>query len=307
MQVQRKFNVNAVNQTNLSIYSLLVSENTEILYIGCGLWDRENMPHTNFVKNKTPGGVFQINSRNGRIIHSTKNLENIVYPLVPSPWKGFFIGCRTGAAYHMNYDMKVQQIGSYGEGIYGVTYSPSLEQFIIGGRNGKLYCLNKQWYTLHEFLVANNRLWNLCLDYDDTYVWVSSYNKRLYKVHVPTGRIVFEENLGSGAITFSSLLSDGTLAIGSMGKKINLLKSEKVIRTIQVKSPVCFLIDIPELKYFLATGYKGQVWVFDYDGEKVDELLMEVRENNPIWIGQAIQDGRCVLAWANGDIRMIQI
>lgn len=309
MQILKELNLNAVNRetlgTSISIYSLLVANNSFL--IGCGLWDRENMPHSNKVKNRTPGIVFDIDGQTGVIKKVTKKLANIVYPLVHGPWGSYFVGCRTGAAYLMDGDLGVRELGSFGRGVYGVAYSSSLDRFLIGGRDGRLYCLDRSWKLVALHQISDNRLWNLCLDHNDQFVWGSSYNGRLFKIHVLTGKIVCQEHLGAGATTLIAWLENGLLAVGCFGRCVKLLQGEHVVSSISVESPICFLLDLPERKQFLATGYKGQAWIFNYAGEQQDVFLLDSRENNPVWIGDRLAGGKIVLAWCNGTIRILKL
>jgi hypothetical protein len=119
--------------------------------------------------------------------------------------------------------------------------------------------------------------------------------------------VVWFWNLGAGATTLIEKLSSGLVAIGCMRKCIKLICGERVVSTIQVESPVCFIMDLPALGQFLATGYKGQIWIFDYSGKCVDCLASDSRENNPIWIVQQLSPEVVTPAWANGIIRHLQL
>ncbi len=311
MKVLNEFDVNQVNRkvlgTSVSIYSLINELESQTHLIGCGLWDRENMPHSNAVKNFTPGIVFRVSNQTGAIQASSPTLNNIVYPMVPNPWGHLFVGCRTGAAYLMDQNLKVDPIGSYGTGIYGVAYSQLLDLFLIGGRNGRLYAFNSNWELVKEFQVSDDRLWNLCMDTDNQHVWSSSYNHRLFKIDLKGEQVEWQEKIGRGATTLINWLENGLLAVGCMFKSILLLYGFDVIQSIPVDSPVCFVMDLPGTGTFFATGYKGQIWRFDYAGRLVDEFILDSRENNPIWIAQPDSQNNMVFAWANGAIRTISM
>jgi hypothetical protein len=311
MKVLNTFDVNKINAAALggkiSIYSLLVNHDADSMLIGCGVWDRENMPHTNPVKDATPGKVLQISSRHGAMMGQTTALQNIVYPLVRLPWGNYFVGCRTGAMYLMDDRLHVQPLGTAGGGVYGVALSPMLDRFFIGARNGNLYSYDQDWHQHDDFTIADDRLWNLCLDHDQRFVWSACYNRQLYKINLTNGQIVWQQDLGIGATTIVSRLSNGLLAVGALNFKIALLENETLQRIIPTASPVCYLMDLPAKQSFVATGYKGQIWLYDYDGKLTDEFTLDNRENNPIWIAQPQSPETIVFAWANGTIRIIQV
>lgn len=314
MKVLAEFDVNQVNQQALgarvSIYSLLAENHLgyQTFLVGCGLWDRENQPHTRQVKDATPGIVLRVNET-GEIINQSERLDNIVYPLIERPWCGdldLFVGCRTGFAYWMDRELRAVPFLRFDQGIYGVECSNQHKAILIGTRNGSLFRLDDQSWSQIFTKVAQDRLWNLCLDKDDQLVWSSCYNGRLYLIDFFSGQVIFDQHLGAGATTLVTWLPNETLAVGCMGKKICLLRYRKVIQVIDVEDPVCFIADLPDKGLFYATGYRGQIWVFDYQGRLVDQFTLDSRENNPIWIGQTLGPNQVVLAWANGMIRVIQ-
>lgn len=311
MKVLKAFDLNRINAfmmgNKISIYSLLIDEQNDSMLVGCGIWDRENQPHTNTVKDATPGKVLRISSRHGRIMGQTVNLPNIVYPLIRLPWGHYFVGCRTGAALTMNEKLSTNQIGSFGRGIYGVLHYAKLNKFFIGGRDGKLYIFDHLWKLEKSIQIASDRLWNLCADPDHRYLWSSCYNKKLYKIDSVSGEIVWQEDLGIGATTLVCALANGQLAVGGMNFKIALLNDGVIRQTISTPSPVCFVMDLPESKSFVVTGYKGQIWLFNYQGKLIDEFVSGSRENNPIWIVQSLAPDTAVFAWANGTIGTIQL
>lgn len=296
-------------QKKLSIYALLVENRGESFLVGCGLWDRERELHTSAVKDKTPGLVVRVNSV-GVITDISPELENIVYPTVASPWGGVFVGCRTGAMYLLDPTrdgLPVKPLGYGNGGIYGVAYAVHHDWMLLGMRDGTLVAYDRKWNSVWTLSVSDDRLWNLCVDPDGEHVWASSYNRRLYRIHVGEQRVVEVRDLESGAVTFVASLSDGSLAIGCMGRCIHLFRGDAVQR-ISVASPVCYISDVPRLQRFLATGYKGEVWSFAYNGTLIDTFALDSRENNPIWIGQQCGlDTQVAFAWANGVIRILDV
>ena len=97
------------------------------------------------------------------------------------------------------------------------------------------------------------------------------------------------------------------MAVGCMLKSIFLLSGTDIVERIAVSSPVCFVMDLPGTGTFIATGYKGQIWRFDYTGQLVDEFVLDSRANNPIWIAQPDKARNVIFAWANGTIRTISM
>jgi hypothetical protein len=277
------------------------------ILIGCGLWDRENLPHSNFIKDTTPGIVCRLERESGKILEKSDPLSNIVYPLVHAPWGGYFVGCRTGAAYLMFDDMETKYIGSYGRGVYGIAYSRHLDRFIIGGRDGTLYSLGRDWLIAGKRQVADNRLWNLCLDEDEHFLWSSCYNGRIMKINIDKGRTVFKRHLGCGATTLICRLGRGRMAVGGMKGKIAILFNGLIERIIDVESPVCFIDKLPGQEIYFATGYRGQIWFFDYRGRMLDSFVLDAKKNNPIWIAQEYGPGHFAFAWANGIIRVFRV
>ena len=312
MRTILEIDVNSVNREKLgssvSTYSLLDDGDTFLL--GCGLWDRENMPHSNAIKNATPGIVLRVLKEKGEIVGKTAQLGNIVYPLIVNPsGSGYFAGCRTGDAYLVQADLTVAHLGSYGEGVYGVEYSHTLGRFLIGGRDGVLYIFDRDWQIVCTVAVSDDRLWNLHMDRDGRSVWATSYNRRLYRVDIASGEILVNMDLGAGALTYLQWLANGELAVGCFSKKIFLLCDGKVTREILVESPVCFLRNIPHCGMLVATGYRGQVWLFNYNGVLQDKFLLDTKENNPVWVGvfSASQPNQMIFAWANGIVRVMEI
>ncbi len=313
MKIIDSLDINALNRdalgTTVSIYSLLPVAGGGFL-VGCGLWDRENMPHSNAVKDATSGIVLRVDSA-GKILVTSFKLANIVYPLIPGPWGGMFVGCRTGAAYLMDENLQVRPLGVFGRGVYGVAVCPPLDRFLVGGRDGTLYVFSRGCESVpvleRTHPVSDDRLWNLCLDHDPRFVWASSYNGKLFRVDVATGATVLSMHLGAAATTLIETLSNGLLAVGCMGKCIKLLRRDSVVGSIPVESPVCFVADLPDRGQFLATGYRGQIWIFDYDGTLVDSMEADSRENNPVWNVQRPETGVIAPAWANGTVRLIEL
>lgn len=313
MKIIDCLDINALNRgalgTSVSIYSLLPVDGGGFL-VGCGLWDRENMPHSNAVKDATPGIVLRVD-RTGRILVTSFKLANIVYPMIPGPWGGMFVGCRTGAAYLMDENLQVRPLGVFGRGVYGVAFCAPLDRFLVGGRDGTLYVFIRGSELMpvleRTHAVSDDRLWNLCMDHDQRFVWASSYNGKLFRVEVASGATVFETHLGAAATTLIETLSNGMVAVGCMGKCIKLFRSDHVVATVPVSSPVCFVADLPDRGQFLATGYRGQIWLFDYDGKCVDSLEADSRENNPVWNVQRVGTAVIAPAWANGTIRQLEL
>jgi outer membrane protein assembly factor BamB len=312
METILEIDINRMNQEELgssaSIYALLDEGNTFLA--GCGLWDRENMPHTRAVKDATPGVVFRVEKKTGKVVGRTEPLANIVYPLVDNPrGAGCFAGCRTGDAYLIGADLSARHLGSFGQGVYGVEYSAKLDRFLVGGRDGTLYVLDRDWQTVQTVAVADDRLWNLHMDWDDQSVWATCYNRHLYKVDILSGEIPVNMDLGAGSVTYLERLANGMMAVGCFGKKIFLLQDGRIVDEIPVESPVCFLRDLPHRGLLVATGYRGQVWVLNYQGVLQDKFLLDTKENNPVWTGTqwAGEPDRMAFAWANGIIRVLEI
>lgn len=305
MTEQQRWDIPAINSRLISIYAMLVEDNG--LMLGCGAWDRKRQEHSMEIKNATPGMVLRVNG-DGRVVAETLPLGNIVYPLVRLTGDKLFIGCRTGAAYFMDNNLQASFLGSFGEGIYGVADKPDLGRLLLGGRNGVLSVLNSEGLLLSQFSTPANRLWNLCPDKSNkNHVWASSYNGTLYKLDILTGEIVAAREFGPGAVTLISWLSNGTLAVGSLKKKILLLNPDgRLIKPVPAQGGVCFLGDLPESQAFYATDHDGRVWILDYDGRVLDRFDQDTERNNPIWIAEAIAGRKIVFAWANGVIRILK-
>ena len=243
----------------------------------------------------------------GKVMAETDALSNIVYPLVRSPWSGFFVGCRTGAAYFMDENLAVRRIGDFGGGVYGVAYSHSLDRLFIGGRDGTLFSVDKNGKTAGQWSTSANRLWNLCPEQtSDRYMLASSYNGALYKLDGATGEIVWQREFGPGATTLISRLGNGNLAVGSLKKKILLLDPDGVlIKSVPARGGVCFIQDLPELGAFYATDHDGRIWIMDHDGRGFDRFDEDVAPNNPVWTAEQFDTRSIIAAWANSVIRVL--
>jgi outer membrane protein assembly factor BamB len=314
MRVIRNIDVSGAHELRvgrkLSLYSLLTEDGGSRFLVGCGVWDRERMSHTNAVKDETPGVVLAIN-RNGRILARSELLANIVYPLVRLPWGGVFVGCRTGAMYVLDPASPLcamEEKGTLGGGIYGVASMQSGALFLLGTRDGFLHGFEAPWQHVFSMRVSDDRLWNLCMDPDCVHVWASSYNGKLFCINLITQEIAWEQHLGAGAVTYIASLQSGMMAVGCMARCVKLFRGTEEVMSITVPSPVCFVQDLPVQWRFLATGYRGEIWVFDDNGKCVDEFTLDSRENNPIWIAQPVESPtRIAFAWANGVIRIIDL
>ncbi len=291
----------------LSIYALLAEPDGTML-VGCGLWDRERMLHTNAVKDVTPGLVLRIDLATRNIIGVGRPLANIVYPVVRAPLKGVFVGCRTGAMYLLDDQLGAHRIGSFGGGVYGVAHLPQLDRFFIGGRDGTLGMFGPDFLPERVTRVSDDRVWNLCPDPDGRHLWASSYNGRLFKINAAEGSVTWQADLAAGVVTLIANLSNGLRAVGCMGRSVKLFHDTELVRSIPVPSPVCFVMDLPTSNRLLATGYRGELWVFDRDGAMTDSFVLDTRENNPVWIVQPFGDGdRVAAGWANGVVRVLDL
>ena len=308
MKPTTTLNINTINNLPLSIYSLVVRGDEHELLLGCGLWDRENMPHTNRVKNATPGIVLRVGMDDGKIITRSPELPNIVYPLVAIPGGKHFVGCRTGAAFILTdpAQLTVEHVGDFGGGVYGFAHSKSTGTFLIGGRDGTLFGLDENWQPKFTLKLANNRLWNFCLNRSEQILIAASYDKHIYAMHIDRQEVFIEQNLGGGSVTFVEMLQGGILACGCMGKTIKLLAIDEIISSFEVPDPVCFILEHPSGAGIFVTGYRGQIWLMDHVGNILDSFLLDSRENNPIW-SMTIWDNQLVAAWANGTIRFFQL
>jgi len=309
MQVLQEFDLNALNREqigrNVSVYSLIPEPKGFL--VGCGLWDRVNMPHSNEVKNATPGAILRVDQQ-GHLIEMSPELANIVYPLTTDPWGDLFVGCRTGAFYTMDLCLSTTHRGDVGNGVYGIEHSRSLNRFIIGGRKGTLFQFDSSWKLMASTPVSADRLWNICLDWDDRFLWATSYNGFLFKIDLLNGQVVHTSHQGAGGLTYVRRLSTGELVIGCFAKQLQILQGTRLRQRIQTDSPVCFIEDLPHLGVLVATGYKGQIWVFDYNGRLLDSFLGDAKENNPIWIATRCgSPSTMAFAWANGIIRVIDL
>ncbi len=306
MNIEREWNIPAINNRPISIYALLMDGETMLL--GCGLWDRKTQEHSMEIKNATPGMVLRV-GMDGKIISQSPQLDNIVYPLIRSPWGGLFAGCRTGAGYFVDVALHAIKAGDFGGGIYGISSSRSMKGILLGCRNGQLVAIDAAGRPMVVTTTSANRLWNLCPDpSSDHIVWASSYEGVLRKIDAYRSRITYERPFGPGALTLICRLQGDMLAVGSLKKKIHLLtRFGQPQKEISVLGGICFIADLPELENFYATDHDGRIYRFDYEGTLLDRFDGDVSRNNPIWIAQSSGPGRLIAAWANGIVRELSL
>lgn len=276
-----------------AIYSI-IKESSNTFLLGLGLWDRENEPHTQIIKDQTPGQVVRIDSDN-RILAKSPELNNIIYQLQPLDDGRVFVGCRDSNTYYLNHDLTVnRKINIPCGGLY--FWHKKGNNIIATMRSGGLIYFNLEDDSCDVLPLVNSnvRMWALLLDgeniicgsYDGDLIWVKERKiikkfmieeKRnsiwaiekfgnFYWVGTANGNIyIFDRNLSNGKIVHQNKVGLKNYGITCVTKYLDQLIFGDIHGNIHFFNPD---FSVKDFDFNLKCKTPNTIWWIDSSPEQ---------------------------------------
>jgi hypothetical protein len=298
-------------QTPGALYSVIPEESGNFL-LGLGLWDRENAPHSQEVKNQTPGQVVRVNQA-GEIIASSPLLDNIIYQLQPIETGIILVGCRNSNFYFLNEDLSInRKLDLPGNGLYFWNWHKPILTATMRAGALMFLDLRDNSFEILQIVDPEVRMWALASDPQQ--IVCGSYNGDLALVrNRQLVKKIAVSPTRRNAVWAIEHWQDGYFVGTASGEIFYFnreLEEQSLLHQNQAGGRNSGITSVMKLGDQLLFGdLHGNLHLFNPDGSVIDfDLALPDKTTNTIWwLAPDVSAGQVLAAHCNGSLDTYQL